>query len=130
MPALRDAAATAVSARTGAAVAAEQVVVTAGAVLGVFAALVPRAGRVLVPDPGWSCYIGQCAVLGLEPVRYRLDPATGFEPDLDALDALAAESDAALLVINNPGNPTGAVWRDAFPVRGARRAAGASGLRR
>lgn len=114
LPALRDAAAIAVGTRTGADIAAEQVVVTAGAVLGVFAALaalVPRGGRVLVPDPGWGCYIGQCRLLGLEPVRYRLDPARGFEPDLEALDALARTSDAAVIVINNPGNPTGAVWR-------------------
>jgi aspartate aminotransferase len=103
-----------VSARAGVTVARDQVVVTAGAVLGVFAALaalVPRGGRVLVPDPGWPCYVGQCVLLGLEPVRYRLDPAIGFEPDLDALEALAATTDAALVVVNNPGNPTGAVWR-------------------
>jgi aspartate/methionine/tyrosine aminotransferase len=114
LPALRKAAAEAVTARTGASVAGERVVVTAGAVLGVFAALaalVPRGGRVLVPDPGWSCYVGQCTLLGFEPVRYQLDSTNGFEPDLEALDALAAASDAALLVINNPGNPTGAVWR-------------------
>jgi aspartate aminotransferase len=114
LPELRDAAAAAVTRRTGAEVAADQVVVTAGAVLGVFAALsalVPRTGRVLVPDPGWGCYVGQCMLLGLEPVRYRLDPDRGFEPDLEALDVLAATTDAALIVINNPGNPTGAVWR-------------------
>jgi aspartate aminotransferase len=114
LPALRDAAAAAVTRRTGVAVAADQVVVTAGAVLGVFAALtalVPRAGRVLVPDPGWGCYVGQCMLLGLEPVRYRLDPDSGFEPDLEALDTLAATTNAALIVINNPGNPTGVVWR-------------------
>jgi aspartate aminotransferase len=114
LPELRDAAAVAVTTRTGAEVAADQVVVTAGAVLGVFAALAalaPCGRRVLVPDPGWGCYVGQCMLLGLEPVRYRLDPASGFEPDLEALDALAARTHAGLIVINNPGNPTGAVWR-------------------
>lgn len=114
LPALREAAAAAVSRRAGAAVEAEQVVVTAGAVLGVFAALavlVPRGGRVLVPDPGWPCYAGQCAALGLEAVRYRLDPARGFEPDLSELGYLAAKTQAKLVVLNNPGNPTGAVWR-------------------
>jgi aspartate aminotransferase len=80
-------------------------------VLAALAALVPRGGRVLVPDPGWPCYAGQCTLLGFEAVRYALDPAAGFEPDLDALDALATTSNASLLVINNPGNPTGAVWR-------------------
>ena len=114
LPQLREAAAAAVTVRCGGIVSAEQVVVTAGAVLGVFAALaalVPRGGRVLVPDPGWGCYVGQCVALGLEPVRYPLRPETGFEPDLETLDALAAESGASLMVINNPGNPTGAVWR-------------------
>ena len=114
LPRLRETAAAAVAARTGGAVAVEQVVVTAGAVLGAFAALaalVPRGGRVLIPDPGWGCYVGQCAALGLEPVRYRLDREAGDEPDLEALDSLAERCGACLLVINNPGNPTGAVWR-------------------
>ena len=35
----------------------------------------------------------------------------GYEPDLEALDYLAERCGACLLVINNPGNPTGAVWR-------------------
>ena len=114
LPRLRETAAGAVAARTGGAVAVEQVVVTAGAVLGVFAALaalVPRGGRVLIPDPGWGCYVGQCVALGLEPVRYQLDREAGYEPDLEALDSLAGKCGACLLVINNPGNPTGAVWR-------------------
>src|SRR5690242_623649 len=69
VPALREAAASSVSRRTGAEIRPEGVVVTAGAILGVFAALaalVPRGGRVLVPDPGWVCYEAQCALLGLE----------------------------------------------------------------
>ena len=114
IPPLRAAAAAAVARRTAAAVAMEQVVITAGAVLGVlgaFAALVEPGARVLVPDPGWPCYIGQCRTLGHVPVAYHLDSQRDFEPDLEALDALAAEPGTRMLVINNPGNPTGAVWR-------------------
>jgi aspartate aminotransferase len=113
MPGLRAALAASVGARTGCKLGTEAVVVTAGGVMGVFAALaglVERGGRVLVPDPGWPCYVGQCLALGLEPVRYRLDPSSGFEPDLEQLARLAAESGVGALVINNPGNPTGAVW--------------------
>ena len=111
---LREAAAAAVARRTGADLATEGVVVTAGAVLGVFgavAALVEPGARVLVPDPGWPCYVGQCRTLGREPVAYRLEAENDFEPDLDALERLAKEPGTGMLVITNPGNPTGAVWR-------------------
>jgi aspartate/methionine/tyrosine aminotransferase len=33
-----------------------------------------------------------------------------YEPDLDELDRLCADTRAKVLLINNPGNPTGAVW--------------------
>ena len=114
IPELREAAAVAVTCRSGTAVAHENVVVTAGAILGVFgtlAALVARGESVLVPDPGWPSYVAQCRVLGHEPVYYRLDAANEFEPDIDELERLAARREAKLLVLNNPGNPTGAVWR-------------------
>ncbi|MBS1868087.1 MAG: aminotransferase class I/II-fold pyridoxal phosphate-dependent enzyme [Actinobacteria bacterium] len=114
IPQLREAAAAAVGRRTATPIGHDQVVVTAGAILGVYgtlAALVARGGGVLVPDPGWPSYVGQCRVLGHEPIAYRLDPANDFEPDLDALERLAVRPGVQMLVINNPGNPTGAVWR-------------------
>jgi aspartate aminotransferase len=113
LPQLRLLAAEAFSQRSGVATAAEQVLITAGAVQGIFGALraLLEAGQsVLVPDPGWPSYAGQCAILGLKSVPYPLDREAGFEPDLQRLEQLALASRARALIINTPGNPTGAVW--------------------
>jgi aspartate/methionine/tyrosine aminotransferase len=90
----------------------EEIVVTvggAGALFSTLATIAERGSRILVPDPCWPNYVGHCALLELDAVRYPLDPALGFEPDLDALEALAPGATA--VVINTPANPTGAVWR-------------------
>lgn len=42
--------------------------------------------------------------------RYPRLPDQGFIPDLEKLDALAADPGAKVLMINSPGNPTGAVF--------------------
>jgi aspartate aminotransferase len=109
---LREACAARLPARPDGAVRAEDVVATvggAGAIFSTLATIAGRGSRILVPDPCWPNYVGHCALLELDAVRYPLDPALGFEPDLDALDALAPGATA--IVINTPGNPTGAVWR-------------------
>jgi len=114
IPELREAAAAAITRRSGHAVTPDQIVATVGGVQGVFAALAAlcdRSDAVLVPDPCWPNYVGIGTLLGLEPVRYPLPASTGFEPDLDVLERLAATSGAKVLVTNTPSNPTGAVWR-------------------
>jgi aspartate aminotransferase len=114
IPELREAAAAAIKRRGGHPVMPDQIVATVGGVQGVFATLAAtcdRGDRVLVPDPCWPNYVGICTLLGLEIVRYPLPAATGFEPDLDELEALAAAAGAKVLITNTPSNPTGAVWR-------------------
>lgn len=92
---------------------AEDVVITAGAVNGLLAALTalvsPRES-ILIPDPGWPNYQMMADVLAVQAVRYPLLAEHGYEPDLARLDWLAAESGAKVLVVNSPGNPTGAVF--------------------
>jgi len=73
-------------------------------------ALVEPGERVLIPDPAWPNYEMIAAAVGAEIVRYPLDRGGDYEPDLDSLAELAARSDAKVLLINSPGNPTGAVW--------------------
>jgi aspartate aminotransferase/aminotransferase len=91
----------------------EQVVVTVGAVgaiIGALIALVEPGEEILLPDPGWPNYEMMAAVIGARTVAYPLEPAHGFEPDLDRLAELAARPRAKAIVVNSPGNPTGAVW--------------------
>jgi aspartate aminotransferase len=112
--ALREAIAGKLAARNGLDVAPDAIVVTHGAVNALLTSLMvlvePGEG-ILVPDPGWPNYEMMATMLGAEAVRYRLEPATGYEPDLDRLAELAGTPGAKVLLVNSPANPTGAVWR-------------------
>ena len=66
--------------------------------------------RILIPDPGWPNYQMMADVLSAQAVLYPLLPDEGYLPDLDRLDELARTSGATVLMINSPGNPTGAVF--------------------
>lgn len=91
----------------------EEVVITAGAVNALIeslATLVSPGDSVLIPDPGWPNYQMMCDVLSVEALHYPLMPDHGFLPDLDRLEELARSGRAKVLLINSPGNPTGAVF--------------------
>jgi aspartate/methionine/tyrosine aminotransferase len=92
----------------------EDVVVTAGAghaLFSVYRALTDPGDVVLVPDPGWPNYGTIAALCGVEVIGYRLMPDDGFKPDLEYLARiLASNPKVKLMVVNSPGNPTGAVW--------------------
>lgn len=91
----------------------EEVVITAGAVnalIETLATLVSPGDAVLIPDPGWPNYQMMCDVLSVEALHYPLMPDHGFLPDLDRLEELARTGRAKVLLVNSPGNPTGAVF--------------------
>ena len=68
--------------------------------------------EVLVPDPGFPAYANLVRAAGARPVAYPLKAPTPRSPGW-ALDAAAVADrigdDTALLVLNNPSNPTGSV---------------------
>ena len=108
---LREAAAAKVVERNGFACEPDHIAVTAGACGALYvtlAALVNRGDDVLIPDPGWSNYPAMLHVLGARAVGYPLDPDKDWAPDLDALEAAITPRTRAILV-NSPGNPSGAV---------------------
>jgi aspartate aminotransferase/aminotransferase len=89
----------------------DQVVVTCGAINALLSSLMVLVGPgdgILVPDPGWPNYAMIATMLEARAVPYPLD--AGYEPDLERLEALAPAAKA--LIVNSPGNPTGAVWRE------------------
>lgn len=45
-------------------------------------------------------------------LKFDLLEEDGYRPDLARLEKVVANSSAKLLVLNNPNNPTGAVWED------------------
>ncbi len=127
--ALREALVRRMARVTGVDVAPEQVVVTQGGVQAcalTMTALLAPGDEVLVPDPAWPNYEMIVDMLGGRAVRYPLPAATGFVPDPD--DVVARMTDRTrVLVLNSPGNPTGAVFpRDV--VRALVDAAAARGI--
>jgi len=93
-------------------VAIDRVVITTGAIGALHSAIlavVDVGDEVLIPDPGWPNYHSICHLAGATAVRYRLEPARGYLPDMDELRRLTGPRTKAI-VINTPGNPTGAVF--------------------
>lgn len=108
---LREAIVEKVRARNGLAAAVEDVCVTTGGCGGLFTSLMlvlAPGDEVLIPDPGWSNYPAMAHVLHATAVGYPLDAAAGFALDPDALAARVTSRTRAI-VVNSPGNPTGAV---------------------
>ena len=80
-----------------------------GAILAALMATVDAGDEVLIPDPHWPHYTMQLACCGATPVAYALDPQNGWLPDIADLERLVTPR-TRLLLINSPGNPTGAVY--------------------
>lgn len=116
IPPLRAAIAERLHTRYGTPDDSERVIVSQGAVQGlaaVLSVLVEPGDEVLIPDPAWPNYEMQTLLLGGRPVRYPLDPAHGFRPDPEQVAALIGPR-TKVLVLNTPGNPTGAVLEPAL----------------
>jgi aspartate aminotransferase len=111
LPSLRALLAEKLAARNGIETTPERTVVTTGAcgaIAFALLALLDPGDEVLVPDPGWPNYLPLAHAAGGVPIPYPLDPAHGFEPDLEALEA-AVSPRTRVVVVNSPGNPTGSV---------------------
>jgi aspartate aminotransferase len=111
LPALREAASRKARERNGVDATAEQVTVTAGGCGGLYTALsllLEPGSELLVPDPGWSNYPAMAHVLHARAVGYPLLREEGFSLDPERLAALVTPRTRAI-VLNSPGNPTGAV---------------------
>ena len=111
-PGLREKVAARYTSRWGKTVDIGRVVITTGAIGGLFSslmAILDQGDEVLVPDPGWPNYESICHLAGARAVRYRLDPATGYLPSIEEIRRLTGSRTKAIL-INTPGNPTGAVF--------------------
>jgi aspartate/methionine/tyrosine aminotransferase len=64
--------------------------------------------NVVVPHPAFPPILSLPASLGLEVRRYSLDPGEGYALDPDRIEALLDDR-TALVFVNSPHNPTGAV---------------------
>lgn len=80
-----------------------------GAIQAAMIATLSEGDEVLLPDPHWPLYITQLACCGARAVPYALDPQNAWLPDIAQLERLVTPR-TRMLIINSPGNPTGAVF--------------------
>ncbi len=108
---LRAALAVDLTGRSGVSWTADDVTITnggSGAIYGGMVAYLNPGDQVLLPQPTFSLYGDVAASIGAEVTSVAL--TDDLHLDLDALRA-AAGSRAKLVVLNNPCNPTGTVFR-------------------
>ncbi len=111
IPPLREALAAKVTERNGIDAAADQVVVTSGAVAGIYSSmvsLVDPGTEMLLGDPSWPNYAQMMQLLKITPVHFPLRAENGLVPQAADVEPLITERTRAIM-LNSPGNPTGAV---------------------
>ena len=90
----------------------EEVLVTQGgsqAILEAMAAVMDEGDSVLVPTPAFVGYAGAASLLGIRTIEVETSADGGFTPTIDSLRA-AADGRTRAIIVNSPGNPTGAVY--------------------
>ena len=111
IPPLREALAHKVTERNGIEASADQVVVTSGAVAGIYStmvSLVDPGAEMLLGDPSWPNYAQMMQLLKITPVHFPLRAEADLVPQAADVEPLITERTQAIL-LNSPGNPTGAV---------------------
>jgi len=91
---------------------ASEIVITAGATQAIFTAiqaLVNPDDEVIVLDPSYDCYITPITLVNAKAVRIPL--CNDFSPDWTAI-AAAMNAKTKMLIINNPHNPSGRIWKE------------------
>jgi aspartate aminotransferase len=112
LPELRSACAQKLGRVNGIACQPEQILITAGSMQGLAAAVLAvgePGDEVLVPDPGWPNYRMICRLTSQKAVGYPLRQESDYRPDFDEVAALITDR-TRLVIINSPSNPLGVVW--------------------
>lgn len=103
------------STRHGWSIDPRSVIVTSGvvpALSAVIKALARRGDRVLVQTPVYNCFFSSIRNNGCTAVELPLIyTPEGYRMDFEALERAAAEPHTSLLLLCNPHNPAGRVWR-------------------
>jgi len=74
-------------------------------------ALAGKGDMVAIQNPSWVSYEAQIKLANAEVEWLTVKPEEGFIPGEDFLSELE-ETNAKLLILNSPGNPTGAVFHE------------------
>jgi aspartate aminotransferase len=111
---LREAIAEYLNNRYHASVDPDEIIVTTGAKTAIFvviASYITHGDEVIVIDPAYPAYSEATKLLGGIPkfLTLKFDKKEGFTIDLDKLENMIS-SRTKIIVLNNPHNPTGAVF--------------------
>ncbi|ABF45922.1 L-aspartate aminotransferase apoenzyme [Deinococcus geothermalis DSM 11300] len=112
IPELREAISAKFERENGLSYGPDAVTVTSGgkqALFNAFFALLNPGDEVLIPAPYWVSYPEMVALTGAVPVPVPTTPESGFQLDPGALEARVTAR-TRMIVLNSPGNPTGAVF--------------------
>ncbi|HSW09283.1 MAG TPA: pyridoxal phosphate-dependent aminotransferase [Bacillota bacterium] len=91
----------------------DEIVVSGGAKHSLYNAVMALCNpgdEVLIPAPYWVTYPEQVKLAGATPVIVPTDETHGFRVTRDALEQRVTRR-TRLLILNSPGNPSGAVYR-------------------
>ncbi|WP_119358172.1 pyridoxal phosphate-dependent aminotransferase [Meiothermus granaticius] len=112
IPELREAISQKFKRENGLDIPPDQTVVTVGgkqALFNLFQALLDPGDEVIVIGPYWVSYPEMARFAGGEAVEVRTGPEAGFIPDPAEVEKKVSPRTKAV-VLNSPGNPTGAVY--------------------
>lgn len=73
-------------------------------------ALIANGDEVLVPSPNYSLWTNCTYIAGGKPVFYNCDESKGWSPDVEDIRSKITDKTRAIVIIN-PNNPTGTVYR-------------------
>lgn len=111
IPALRDAIAARVTARTGVPTTRDNVLITPGGQSALFSAhlaVIDPGDTALYLDPYYATYPGTLRGASATPVAIQARASEAFQPR--AADIAAVAKGAKSLLVNSPNNPTGVVY--------------------
>jgi aspartate/methionine/tyrosine aminotransferase len=89
-----------------------QVVITVGSTLSIFSlmmCLLSVGDNCLLPLPGFPNYQLTAAMLNAETIPYMCLPSNNYLPTAESIEDLINKK-TKCIVLNNPGNPSGAVY--------------------
>ncbi|MDQ3001578.1 MAG: pyridoxal phosphate-dependent aminotransferase [Fibrobacterota bacterium] len=114
LPELREAVSSKFSRENDLAYSPSDIVISGGAkhcVFNALLALVEEGDEVIIPSPCWVTYPELVRFLGGTPVMVPTGMAEGFKIDATRLEK-AVTPKSKLVILNSPGNPTGAIYSE------------------
>ena len=97
----------------GVSIPAENVLITSGVSEGirmVLSAIIERGDEILVPGPAYPPYLSYSKAYDGTPITYETLEEENWQPNIDDLRSKTSEKTRAMVIIN-PNNPSGALYR-------------------